>query len=137
MTYAKMGRRQSAEAEFLAAIALSPLNLRAHSQLGNLYYDEERYADAAAQFNLSIQCVPTTDASLNLGMAYEQLGELEQAETTFEQAAGLYPWDSRFHFAFSGAYRLNRINQLRQHVGLSYRNVVRAEHQFHLRGKRG
>jgi len=99
MTYAKMGRVQSAEAEFLAAITLSPLNLRAHNQLGNLYYEEARYADAAEQLNLSIQSVPTTDAYLHLGMAYEQLGKLDQAEFTFKKAAGLYPWDSRFHFA--------------------------------------
>lgn len=64
----------------------------AHACTGDLSIATGNYADAAKEFSLVLQNEPTNDAAYNgLGNAYERLGKLQEAESTYKQAIALRP----------------------------------------------
>lgn len=64
----------------------------AHSCLGTMFLGTGNYAEAAKEFLLVLQNEPTNDgASKGLASAYEHLGKLQEAESTFKGAIALRP----------------------------------------------
>jgi tetratricopeptide (TPR) repeat protein len=102
--YEALGRRERAEAELKSAVALAPFNVRARNQLGELYFAEKRYAEAADQFQYSVESVPNSPGYLGAGLACFQLGRREEAESNFKKAETLDPKNSRPHFVLGVLY---------------------------------
>ncbi|HEV2419190.1 MAG TPA: tetratricopeptide repeat protein [Terriglobia bacterium] len=98
MAYSAMGMKQKAEQELLAAIKLAPLDVRPRVNLGELYFDEGRYAEACAQFQASNRSMPTTRASYGLGLAEWMRGDRTSAESAFKTALQIDPAGARPHF---------------------------------------
>jgi tetratricopeptide (TPR) repeat protein len=102
--YEALGQREQAEAELKSAVALAPFNVRARNRLGELDFAEKRYAEAADQFQRSVESVPNSQAYLGAGLACFQLGRREDAESNFKKAETLDPKDSRPHFVLGVLY---------------------------------
>ncbi|HEV2501366.1 MAG TPA: tetratricopeptide repeat protein, partial [Terriglobia bacterium] len=98
MAYSAMGMKQKAEQELLAAIKLAPLDVRPRVNLGELYFDEGRYAEACAQFQASNRSMRTTRASYGLGLAEWMRGDRTSAESAFKTALQIDPAGARPHF---------------------------------------
>jgi serine/threonine-protein kinase len=64
----------------------------AHTCLGDQAVATGNYAEAAREFSLVLQHEPTNDAAYKgLANAYERMGKLQQAESTYKQAIALRP----------------------------------------------
>ena len=73
------------EALLKAAIALDPKFAEARLQLGNLYSDQKRYADAIPQYVSALKENPELgDAHYRLGQAYVRTGDKQRAQEHFE-----------------------------------------------------
>ncbi len=96
--YSKMGMRQKAEQELLAAIKLAPLDVRPRVSLGELYFDEGKYGEAAEQFETSNRSLPTTRACYGLGLAEWMSGNRAGAESAFRTALEIEPAGAQPHF---------------------------------------
>lgn len=96
--YDALGMKEKAERELLVAIKLAPLDVRARVSLGEVYFDEGKYAEAAAQFQTSNRSLPTVRADYGLGLAEWMRGDQASAESAFKSALALDPGGARPHF---------------------------------------
>jgi tetratricopeptide (TPR) repeat protein len=73
------------ETQLQAAIMLDPKFAEARLQLGNLYSDQKRYADAIPQYVSALKENPDLgDAHYRLGQAYVRTGDKQRAQEHFE-----------------------------------------------------
>ncbi len=73
--------------EFLLSksLALDPKLAEAHLQLGNLYSDQNKYAQAIPQYTLAIELnSDLVDAYYRLGQAYVRTGQKDRAQEQFQ-----------------------------------------------------
>ncbi len=64
ITYAQMGEYDLAEEQLWMAVWLSPLSVRAHNRLGELYLDLGRPQDAIPQFRRSLELEPNNPQAI-------------------------------------------------------------------------
>ena len=65
-------------------------NFRALTNIGSIYYSEERYDDAIASYEAALDLAPpTATTTQNLAYAYEHLGRGEESLEAFSAAARL------------------------------------------------
>ncbi len=63
------------------AITLDPKLPEAHLQLGNLYSDQNKYAEAVPEYEKALQLSPDlADAHYRLGQAYVRIGDKERGQ---------------------------------------------------------
>jgi tetratricopeptide (TPR) repeat protein len=80
-----------AETLLKKAISLDPSFPEAHLQLGNLYSQQRKYAEAVPEYQRTLQLDPNVpDAHYRLGQAYVHLGQKELAEKEFQAHQVLY-----------------------------------------------
>jgi tetratricopeptide (TPR) repeat protein len=85
-------RIERARENFLAALRLMPSHARAHNNLGLIFLEEGRLADAAVQFQAAAELEPRLAiAWLNWGAALARQGRFEEAIARLEEAARLDP----------------------------------------------
>lgn len=73
-------------------IKSDPKNVGAYVQLGNTYFDAERYADAIKWYEEGIKLDPKNpDASTDLGVSYYYSGRTDDALKQFEYSLKLNP----------------------------------------------
>jgi len=110
-TLLSLGREDEAEAEFKKSLALAP-DYVAASNLGVIYYNQKRFAEAAEMTEKALQ-VNDKDYRLwnNLAIAYEWLGQPDKARQAFsqeltrlEQIAPLRPDDAEVHANLGAMY---------------------------------
>jgi len=69
-----------------------PKNAEAHVQLGNAYFDAERYADAIKYYEQAIALDPkNVDASTDLGVSYYYTNRADDALKQFEHSLSINP----------------------------------------------
>jgi tetratricopeptide (TPR) repeat protein len=67
------------------AISLDPKLAEAHLQLGNLYADQSKYAEAVPEYEKALQFSPDlADAHYRLGQAYVRTGDKDRAQQQFQ-----------------------------------------------------
>ncbi len=82
----QQGRYQESEESLLRALSLRS-SARLLSNLGALYYEQERYADALQRFQQSAkQGAPTATLDRNLGDAYRHLSRAKEAAEAYRDA---------------------------------------------------
>jgi tetratricopeptide (TPR) repeat protein len=115
-TLLSLGRESEAEAEFKKSLALTP-DYAAASNLGVIYYNQKRFAEAAEMTEKALQ-VNDKDYRLwnNLAIAYEWLGQPDKAKQAFsqeltrlEQIAPLRPDDAEVHANLGAMYSQLRL----------------------------
>lgn len=83
-----------AEAEAVLKDALSAdlFHGPAHSNLGVVYFQQQKFYLAAWEFQYAIKMMPTkAEPRNNLGLVFEAVGKLREADEQFEQALALDP----------------------------------------------
>ncbi|MBT8138105.1 MAG: tetratricopeptide repeat protein, partial [Gammaproteobacteria bacterium] len=86
------GRRIEAEADFRRAVDLKKNYWRAHSALGNFYYNTDRYEDAATYYGIASRLTPESAAGYgSLGAAYWMMGDAERARAAWDRSLELKP----------------------------------------------
>ena len=69
-----------------------PEDAGAHVQLGNAYFDAERYADAIKWYEESLKLDPkNVDASTDLGVSYYYANQADRALAQFERSLQIAP----------------------------------------------
>ena len=88
-----LGRHAPALEDFNAALSLRPDFGEVHVNMGNIYFLEQDYASAVGQYSSAIdkQTTKAHIAHINRGMAYERIGNLDQAEADYRAAMALVP----------------------------------------------
>jgi tetratricopeptide (TPR) repeat protein len=67
------------------SIALDPSLAEAHLQLGNLYSDQQKYADSIPEYRCALELnSDLADAHYRLGQAYVRTGEKDRAQEQFQ-----------------------------------------------------
>ena len=88
----------AAIAKWNEALALSPDDAKAHSNLGVLLETVGRTGDAMAQYRKAMESEPDyPDGYTNLGIALARAGKLDDAIPYLQKAAQLSPWDAKAH----------------------------------------
>jgi len=76
----------------MTIIKSDPKNAGAHVQLGNAYFDAERYADAIKWYEESLKLDPKdVDASTDLGVSYYYSNRTDEALKQFDYSLKLNP----------------------------------------------
>ena len=76
---------QQIESLLKTSIALDPKLAEAHLQLGNLYSDQNKYAEAVPEYEKALQFGPDlADAHYRLGQAYVRTGDKDRAQQQFQ-----------------------------------------------------
>ncbi len=104
VTYQEMKLPEKAELQLRAAVALSPLNVYARNQLGKLYFETGRLAEAEEQFLRSVESKPNVVGYSALGDVYLDWKDSERAFRAFQRAASLDPFDSHVRFNLGALY---------------------------------
>ena len=90
--FASMGRQQESEAIYKTAVALRPEQWGGYYELGAFYFHEQRYADAAAQFEHVLHLTPDNNlAHATLGGMLLLLDENRKAEDHLKRSLELQP----------------------------------------------
>jgi type IV pilus assembly protein PilF len=90
--YRVKGLYPDAEREIQEALRLDPTHQDARLALGVVYLQQERWADASAEFQRLVDdpsFIRPARALVNLGWAHYKSGDLDQAQATFERALKL------------------------------------------------
>jgi cytochrome c-type biogenesis protein CcmH/NrfG len=75
-----------------ATIEKDPKNAAAYTQLGNVYFDAQRFGDAIASYEQSLKIDPSNpDVSTDLGVSYYYTNRTDEALAQFEQSLKLDP----------------------------------------------
>lgn len=101
----KEKNRSFAEQDYLRALELNPNQPETYNNLGALYMDTNRNADAVAYFSQAIDKNPYYfRALMNRGTAYSKLGRFTEAIADFTAAAAIRPNDPVLLFNRAMAY---------------------------------
>jgi len=112
-TYHYLGRADEGDqayeqAEILSykqAVESNATDPNAHYQLGDAYFDQERYEDAVEAYRKSIELDPNGYmAHYSLGIALDWLDRYEEEIEAFQEAIRLNPDDADAHFNLGDAY---------------------------------
>lgn len=89
---------QSSQALWEDTVAKRPTSARAQNNLGFVYYEKGRLADAIVHFREALRLDPTSaQAHYNLGLALMATGELPEAVTEFGSAVRILPYYFNAH----------------------------------------
>lgn len=76
-----------------------PANAAVRVDLGNLYFDAERFDMAASWYEAALKIEPkNVNASTDLGVAYYQQGETDRALKQFEYSLAVDPRHAKTHY---------------------------------------
>ena len=79
-------------AELSQAATTNPRDVQARVDLGNLYFDSERFADAARWYEQALAIEPrNVDASTDLGIAYYYMNQPDRALQQFDRSLSIDP----------------------------------------------
>ena len=109
--YDQTGQADYAEKEYLTAIHLSPLSMRAHAGLGEFYFDQGRLQEAEKQFQESLWAARTLRGYWGLGLVYWREGRYAEAEHAFQEAEALLPSSARAHIMMGLLYTDTKRNR--------------------------
>lgn len=97
----------NAEQAYLDALTLEPEDFRTNYNLGNAYYRQEKYEDAARQFNRGVELAGTDqerfDANHNLGNALLEQDKYKESIEAYKNALRINPDDeeTRYNLAYA------------------------------------
>lgn len=80
----------AAKEHLIKAIRDNPFHIKAHNNLGMVYFHNKNYYQAAWHYQKAIEIVPNrAEPHNNLGLVYETVGKLDQAVDHYRIAANI------------------------------------------------
>lgn len=98
------GNTQAAIESYRSALRINAERDDLHVQLGNIYTTEERYAEAAEQYELAVKSNPSAANRYSLGQGYMAIGRLDEAKAQFELVRQASPKDPFGNFGLGQVY---------------------------------
>lgn len=98
------GNTQGAIESYQKALKIDPKRDDLHVQLGKIYTTEQRYDEAAAEFELAVQNNPSAANRYSLGQGYLATGRLDEAKAQFEFVRQLAPKEPFGAFGLGQVY---------------------------------
>jgi tetratricopeptide (TPR) repeat protein len=98
------GNTQAAIESYKSALKINPERDDLHVQLGNIYTTEERYAEAAEQYEQAVNNNPSAANRYSLGQGYMAIGRLDEAKAQFELVRQASPKDPFGNFGLGQVY---------------------------------
>lgn len=90
-SYLAMDDTEGAIKAYKTGIRLDPSRDDSHVNLGNLYFSNERYAEAAAEYEKAVKLNSSAANRFSLGEAYMNTGRYGDAETQFNTVKRMEP----------------------------------------------
>jgi tetratricopeptide (TPR) repeat protein len=82
---------ESRAAELQKVAGAEPKNAAVRTELGNLYFDSERFEQAIPWYEAALKLTPTADISTDLGVSYLYSQQIDKAIAQFEQSIKIDP----------------------------------------------
>ncbi|PIR01231.1 MAG: hypothetical protein COV66_02110 [Nitrospinae bacterium CG11_big_fil_rev_8_21_14_0_20_45_15] len=91
------------------SVAINPLSVEAHNNLGNMYSELNENDQAIQQYQRAVAAEPgNADSYFNLGMAYDKAGNTDQAVESLLQAVQLNPGFPAAHDSLARLFLFQR-----------------------------
>jgi len=104
MAYLKLEDPENAVKAYQSAIQIDHSRDDTHVSLGNLYFAQQKYEDARAEYAEAVRINPSTVNRYSLGQAYIELGRFSDAETQYNEIQRLAPQDAGSYLGMGMAY---------------------------------
>jgi tetratricopeptide (TPR) repeat protein len=126
--FGQTGRQSESVNANRKAVALSPQDAEAHSNLGNTLKELGRLDEAEASYRQAIALKPDfAEAHYNFGNTLQELGRLDEAEASYTEAIALSPQDAEAHSNLGNTLKeLGRLDE----AEASYRQAIALKPDF-------
>jgi tetratricopeptide (TPR) repeat protein len=91
MSYIQVGDIENAIKAYQTGYQIDPYRDDIHVKLGNLYFSQNKYEDARAEYAEAVRLNPSTVNRYSLGQALTELQRFEDAETQYSEIQRLAP----------------------------------------------
>jgi cytochrome c-type biogenesis protein CcmH/NrfG len=102
--YLGQGDTEAAIKAYKQVLRVAPTRDDLHSALGNLYYSEERFAEATASYELAVRANPSAVNRYSLGQGYLAEGRFSDAEAQFNLVRRFSPSEPHGDFGLGQVY---------------------------------
>ncbi|MCR5260523.1 MAG: tetratricopeptide repeat protein [Candidatus Gastranaerophilales bacterium] len=107
------GRNLDAEFLLQKAISVEPKNYKLYYNLGNLYFNQNKYNAAIAEYKLSLKHNKEfSHAWNNMGLAYFHLEDFKKAKSAFMRAISFQGSNADFYYNLACTYK--KLNNKKQ-----------------------
>jgi Tfp pilus assembly protein PilF len=104
MAYIQLEDTDNAVKAYKTACQIDPSRDDIHVKLGNLYFSQEKYEDARAEYAEAVRLNPSTVNRFSLGQAYIELDRFEDAATQFNEIIRLASNDPAGYLGLGQTY---------------------------------
>jgi tetratricopeptide (TPR) repeat protein len=104
MSYLSLGDTENAIKAYKSAFTIDPYRDDIRIKLGNLYFSQERFEEARAEYAEAVRLNPSTVNRYALGQAYIELGRFSEAETQYSEIQRLTPGEAGGYLGMGQAY---------------------------------
>lgn len=96
--YLALDDPRNAVKAYQTALRLNPNRDDTHLKLGNLYFSEERFSEAAAEYEKAVNLWPSAENTFALGQAYMNVGRYSDAKSQFNKVLKIEPLKPDGHY---------------------------------------
>jgi tetratricopeptide (TPR) repeat protein len=104
MSYIQLEYTENAIKAYKSAFQVDPYRDDIRVTLGNLYFSQEKYDEARAEYAEAVRLNPSTVNRYSLGQAYIELGRFADAETQYNEIQRLAPQEAGGYLGMGLAY---------------------------------
>ena len=104
MSYLALGDTENAIKAYKSAFQIDPYRDDIRIKLGNLYFSQERFEEARAEYAEAVRLNPSTVNRYSLGQALIELGRFSEAETQYSEIQRLAPGEAGGYLGMGQAY---------------------------------
>jgi len=104
MSYIQLDDTENAIKAYQSAFQVDPYRDDIHVKLGNLYFSQQKYEEARAEYAEAVRLNPSTVNRYSLGQAYIELGRFSEAETQYSEIQRLAPNEAGGYLGMGQTY---------------------------------
>lgn len=112
LTYRQSMTWRDTEALFNQTLSLYPRSHVAHNNIGKLYAQQGRLAEAMLKYRAALDLLPSAETHYNIGLIHTQQGNIDGAIIAYRKAIALKPSQPQPHLNLGGLYaKTHRTNE--------------------------
>ncbi len=125
--YQALGDPKNAIKAYQTALRLNPSRDDSHLKLGNLFFSEERFSEATAEYEKAVTLWPSAENTFALGQAYMNIGRHSDADSQFNKVLRMAPQKPDGHYGLG--LNAARQGRYREAIGL-FESAIRLDKGF-------